>query len=123
MRALASFIMHGRVQAIGTVVSLALLSLIVSPLAIFTTAGVALVTLVHGYREGLVNLIAATVIIAVFYWDSVEPTCDRFRVSIKVLVTGLAISQYRFNSSLNVTRHSCSCGVKLFDSIRILFLY
>lgn len=66
MRALASFIMHGRVQAIGTVVSLALLSLIVSPLAIFTTAGVALVTLVHGYREGLVNIIAATAILAVF---------------------------------------------------------
>lgn len=66
MRALASFIMHGRVQAIGSVVSLALLSLIVSPLAIFTTAGVALVTLVHGYREGLVNILAATVILAVF---------------------------------------------------------
>lgn len=66
MRALAHFIMHGRVQAIGTVVSLALLSLIVSPLAIFTTAGVALVTLVHGYREGLINLIAATAILAVF---------------------------------------------------------
>jgi len=45
---------------------LALLSLIVSPLAIFTTAGVALVTLVHGYREGLVNILAATVILAVF---------------------------------------------------------
>ena len=66
MRALASFIMHGRVQAIGSIVSLALLSLIVSPLAIFTTAGVALVTLVHGYREGLINLLAATVILAVF---------------------------------------------------------
>jgi len=66
MRALARFIMHGRVQAIGAVVSLALLSLIVSPLAIFTTAAVALVTLVHGYREGLINLIAATVVLAVF---------------------------------------------------------
>lgn len=66
MRALASFIMHGRVQAIGSIVSLALLSLIVSPLAIFTTAGVALVTLVQGYREGLINLLAATVILAVF---------------------------------------------------------
>lgn len=66
MRALASFIMHGRVQAIGSVVSLALLSLIVSPLAIFTTAGVALVTMVHGYREGLFNLLVSTVILAVF---------------------------------------------------------
>ena len=66
MRALASYIMHGRVQAIGSVVSLALLSLIVSPLAILTTAGVALVTLVHGYREGLVNILVATVILTVF---------------------------------------------------------
>jgi len=66
MRALASFIMHGRVQAIGSVTSLALLSIIVSPLAIFTTAAVALVTLVHGYREGLINILAATVILSVF---------------------------------------------------------
>jgi hypothetical protein len=66
MRALASFIMHGRVQAIGSVVTLALLSLIVSPLAIFTTAGVALVTLVHGYREGLINVLVSTVVLAVF---------------------------------------------------------
>jgi len=66
MQALAKFIMHGRVRAIGSVVSLALLSLIVSPLAIFTTAAVALVTLVHGYREGLINLLVATVILAVF---------------------------------------------------------
>ena len=66
MRALASFLMHGRVQAIGGVVSLALFSLIVSPLAIFTTAGVALVTLVHGYREGLINLLVSTAILAAF---------------------------------------------------------
>ena len=66
MRALASFIMHGRVQAIGSVTRLALLSIIVSPLAIFTTAGVALVTLVHGYREGLINILVATVILSVF---------------------------------------------------------
>ena len=66
MQALARFIMRGRVQAIGSVVSLALLSLIVSPLVIFTTAGVALVTLVHGYREGFVSLLAATVVLTVF---------------------------------------------------------
>jgi len=66
MQALARYIMHGRVQAIGSLVSLALLSLIVSPLVIFTTAGVALVTLVHGYREGLINLVVATVVLAVF---------------------------------------------------------
>ena len=66
MQALARYIMHGRVQAIGSIVSLALLSLIISPLAIFTTAGVALVTLVHGYREGLINIFVSTVILTVF---------------------------------------------------------
>ena len=66
MQALARYMMRGRVQAIGSVVSLALLSLIVPPLTILTTAGVALVTLVHGYREGLVNLLVSTVIFAVF---------------------------------------------------------
>jgi len=66
MQALAKFMMHGRVQAIGSIVSLAVLSLIVSPLAIFTTAGVALVTLVHGYREGLISLFVSTVILTVF---------------------------------------------------------
>ena len=66
MQALARYIMHGRVQAIGTVVSLALLSFIVSPLAVFTTAGVALVTLVHGSREGLLNLVVSTIILAIF---------------------------------------------------------
>ena len=66
MQALARYMMRGRVQAIGSIVSLALLSLLVSPLAIFTTAGVALVTLVHGYREGLKSLIVATVILTVF---------------------------------------------------------
>ncbi|GMR16221.1 MAG: hypothetical protein BMS9Abin31_0536 [Gammaproteobacteria bacterium] len=66
MQALARFIMHGRVQAVGSVVSLAILSLLVSPLAIFTIASVALVTLVHGYREGLVNLVVSTVILTVF---------------------------------------------------------
>jgi hypothetical protein len=66
MQALARYMMRGRVQAIGSIVSLALLSLIVPPLTILTTAGVALVTLVHGYREGLVNLLVSTAIFAVF---------------------------------------------------------
>ena len=66
MQALARYMMRGRVQAIGSIVSLAFLSLIVPPLTILTTAGVALVTLVHGYREGLVNLLVSTAIFAVF---------------------------------------------------------
>lgn len=64
MRFLANYIMHGRVQAISTVVSLALLSIVIAPLTLLTTAAVALVTLVQGYREGLLNLVAATVILS-----------------------------------------------------------
>lgn len=64
MQALARFMMRGRVQAIGSVVILAVLSPIISP--VLTTAGVALVTLVHGYREGLFNLVVSTVILTVF---------------------------------------------------------
>ena len=66
MQALAKLIMRGRVEAIGIVVSLAILSLIFPPLKIFTTAGVALVTLVHGYKEGFINLLVSTVILIVF---------------------------------------------------------
>lgn len=66
MRALAKFIMQGRVQAIGMIVSLALMSLIIPPLAILTTAAISLVTLVQGYREGLLSFIVVTVIITVF---------------------------------------------------------
>ncbi|MFK5915497.1 MAG: hypothetical protein QM484_14105 [Woeseiaceae bacterium] len=83
MHALASFIMRGRVQAIGSVVTLALLSLIVSPLAIFTTAGVALVTLVHGYREGLFSLIVATVILAVFTAISLNQVAIGLELALK----------------------------------------
>ena len=66
MRFLATYLMRGRIQAIGTVTTLGLLSLIISPLVILTCAGVALVTLVQGYREGLLNLVASTIILMVF---------------------------------------------------------
>ncbi len=66
MQALITFMMHGRVQAIGSIVTLAILSWLISPLVIFTTAGVALVTLVHGYREGVLVTIAATGLLAAF---------------------------------------------------------
>ncbi len=83
MQALARFIMRGRVQAIGSVVSLALLSLIISPLAIFTTAAVALVTLVHGYREGLFNLFVATVILTVFTGVSLSQPAIGLELALK----------------------------------------
>ena len=66
MRFLATYLMRGRIQAIGTVTTLGLLSLLIPPLVILTCAGVALVALGQGYREGLLNLIAATIILMVF---------------------------------------------------------
>ena len=105
MRALASFLMHGRVQAIGGVVSLALLSLIVSPLAIFTTAGVALVTLVHGYREGLVNLLAATVILAVFTGIALNQPVLGLELALKFWLPAW------FLSSIILARRSMSLAI------------
>lgn len=105
MRALASFIMHGRVQAIGSVVSLALLSLIISPLAIFTTAAVALVTLVHGYREGLVNLAVATVILTVFTGIALSQPAIGLELAFKFWLPAW------FFASILLTRTSLSLAV------------
>lgn len=60
MRLLASYLMRGRYQAALAVAACAALSLLLPPLAYLSGAGVGLVTLRHGAREGLlVTLIAA----------------------------------------------------------------
>ena len=105
MQALAKYIMHGRVQAIGTVVSLALLSLIISPLAIFTTAGVALVTLVHGYREGLVNLFVSTVILTVFTGVALNQPVIGMELALKFWLPAW------FLASIVLTRNSMSLAI------------
>lgn len=105
MQALARFIMHGRVQAIGSVVSLAILSLLVSPLAIFTTAGVALVTLVHGYREGLVNLVVATVILTVFTGVALSQAAIGLELALKFWLPAW------FLASIVLTRQSMSLAL------------
>lgn len=53
MRLLASFVMQGRSQAVMATSLIALLSLLFPPLAIISSAGVALVTLRIGLRDGL----------------------------------------------------------------------
>ena len=116
MRALASFIMHGRVQAIGSVVSLALLSLIVSPLAIFTTAGVALVTLVHGYREGLINLLAATVILAVFTGIALNQPAIGLELALKFWLPAW------FFASIVLTRNSMSVAIVVAAALSCLLV-
>ncbi len=53
MRLLASFVMQGRSQAVMAISIIALLSVLFPPLAIISSAGVALVTLRVGLRDGL----------------------------------------------------------------------
>jgi len=62
---LAAYIMRGRVQAMMVASSLALLSLLLPPVSIVSSASVALVTLRRGGREGLYVLICACLSAAV----------------------------------------------------------
>ena len=116
MQALARFIMHGRVQAIGSVVSLALLSLIISPLAIFTTAGVALVTLVHGYREGLFNLFVATVILAVFTGIALNQPTIGMELALKFWLPAW------FLASIVITKKSMSLAIVVAAALSCLLV-
>lgn len=116
MQALARFIMHGRVQAIGSIVSLALLSLIISPLAIFTTAGVALVTLVHGYREGLFNLIVATVVLAVFTGIALNQPAIGIELALKFWLPAW------FLASILITKKSMSLTIVVATALSCLLV-
>lgn len=116
MRALAHFIMHGRVQAIGSVVSLALLSLIVAPLAIFTTAGVALVTLVHGYREGFINILAATAVLAVFTGITLNQPVIGMELAIKFWLPAWLLA------SIVLTRKSMSLAIVVAAALSCLLV-
>jgi len=116
MQALARYIMHGRVQAIGSVVSLALLSLIISPLAIFTTAGVALVTLVHGYREGLVNLLVSTVILTVFTGVALSQPAIGMEMALKFWLPAW------FLASIVLARTSMSLAIVVAAAISCLLV-
>ncbi len=61
MKAMASFIMQGGRQATVVVATLAILSLLMPPLVIISTAAVCLVTLREGFADGARLLIGATV--------------------------------------------------------------
>lgn len=61
MKFLAEYIMRGRIQAMLVATSLALLSLLMPPISIVSSATVALVTLRRGATEGLYVLLSASV--------------------------------------------------------------
>ncbi len=65
MRFLAAYIMKGRMQTMMVASSLALLSLLLPPVSIVSSASVALVTLRRGGREGFYVLICACVSAAI----------------------------------------------------------
>lgn len=65
MNFLARFIMKGRMQAMTVASSLALLSLILPPVSIVSSATVALVTLRRGAYEGLLVLLSACIAAAI----------------------------------------------------------
>ena len=116
MQVLARYMMRGRVQAIGSIVSLALLSLIVSPLAIFTTAGVALVTLVHGYREGLKSLIVATVVLTVFTGVAINQPMIGLELALKFWLPAW------FLASIVITKSSMSLAIVVAATVSCLLV-
>ena len=65
MRFLAVYIMRGRMQAIMVVATVGLLSMLMQPLTVISMAGVALVTLRQGIKEGFWVLLIAAVVTAI----------------------------------------------------------
>jgi len=59
MRALAKFVMRGRLQAVMSVTVLGILSLLVTPVSVLSGAAVGLVTMRHGAREGMFVIIGS----------------------------------------------------------------
>lgn len=68
MRFLAEFIMRGRMQAIMVASTLALISLLLPPVSIVSSAAVALVTLRRGAYQGLLVLLSSCAAAALLGW-------------------------------------------------------
>ena len=116
MQALARYIMRGRVQAIGSVVSLALLSIVFPPFIILTTAGVALVTLVHGYREGLINVLVSAAIFAVITGVAL------YQPELAIEVTYKYWLPVWFFASIILTRTSMSLAIAVAGTLSCLLV-
>lgn len=66
MRGFAQYIMRGRLQAMLVAVAMAILSLILPPMNYLSSAVIALVTLRRGWQEGLIIIVGAGAVMAVF---------------------------------------------------------
>jgi len=118
MRVLASYMMRGRWQAILATVGLGAGAQILLPLIFLSVAAVALVTLVQGAKEGLLNVAGATVLVVLAGVLSGQPL--QWDVTIWWLpiwwlpAWGLALVLSRYHSlALTVGFNSVVCGVLL----------
>lgn len=62
---MASFIMAGRIQAAIFVVLSTLISLVLSPLIVFSNAAIALITLRKGWQQGILYALLASVVLVI----------------------------------------------------------
>jgi len=62
---MASFIMAGRMQATIFVVISILLSLLLPPIAVFSNAAIGLITLRHGWQQGILFALLGSILIAI----------------------------------------------------------
>jgi hypothetical protein len=104
MQALARVIMRGRVQAIMSVTVLAMFSLLLAPLSILSGAAVALVTLRHGAKEGMLVVIASwlasSLLSYLVFTDILPAAVFALVLWAPVWLLGLLL---RFSRSLSIT--------------------
>ncbi len=104
MKALAGFIMKGRMQAALVIACFAVLAPLLPPVVVFSGAGLALVTLRRGATEGLVVLVLAGAGGALLSWAALgAPQLMLLMVVISWLPTWAAALVLRTSVSLSTT--------------------
>jgi hypothetical protein len=99
MRALAQTIMRGRIQAVMAVTVLAMLSMLLAPLSILSGAGVALVSLRLGAREGMLVILASwlacSLLSYLVFADALPATVFALALWVPVWALGLLLRTTR----------------------------
>lgn len=106
MKALASFIMKGPLQAILLVVVSGALSLVLPPLSVLTGGIVALVTLRNGAKAGISVLVGASLILGLFAYFAMpgQGTALIFLLSLLVTVFPVWLLAIVLRSSISLTK-------------------
>jgi hypothetical protein len=117
MKALASYIMRGPIQAVMFVSATAILSLILSPVTFLSGAALALVTLRRGIGAGLLVLASSTAICGIFaFLVSKVP-------ALSIAVFGLAFLLMLVWGLAAVLRHTRSLPNTLLIAVVLAFVY